>query len=170
MTLKDRFGNPASGELYTLDMDIDGDGIVFDTNADDTVQYQIAEGYKAFRLKSTKDEDENTLNFVLKNISGTEIIRKTKSLRTIEDIRLRVIQAQAATPKVGGERYGFKLEFQDAEGNILTDLQSRVYLTVPKHYGSVEKAYVPVKNGIAEVFFRTSTLAGEDVPFEIQLE
>lgn len=170
VTLKDRFGNPATGELYTLDMEIDGRGVIFDTNGDDTVQYQIAEGYKAFRLKSTKNEDENTLSFVLKNISGTEIIRKIKSLRTIEDIRLRVVQAQAANPKVGGGRYGFKLEFQDDENHILSDLQSRVYLTVPKHYGSVEQSYVEVKNGTAEVFFKTSTLAGEDIPFEIQLE
>jgi len=68
VTILDQYDNPANGEIYTLEMSLTGGGLVFDTNGETTVSYNIVEGYKAFRLRSTDVASNNTLRFTLKNI------------------------------------------------------------------------------------------------------
>jgi len=68
VTILDQYDNPANGEIYTLEMSLIGGGLVFDTNGETTVSYNIVDGYKAFRLRSTDVASNNTLRFTLKNI------------------------------------------------------------------------------------------------------
>lgn len=99
-------------------MDISGKGLVFDTTGNDTVRYQVLEGYKAFRLKSTQDDANNVLKMVLKDSSGNTIDTQVSPLRTIKNIGLK-IQRITAEPKVGGQKYEYALTFIDEDKNVL---------------------------------------------------
>ena len=125
-------------------MQLNGRGLVFDTTGNDEVSYQIAEGYKAFRLKSTQRDDDNTLSLTLKNLVGDIIQEQSFEIRTIDEIRLK-ITALSGTPKVGNLEYKYALEFQDEDGVMLQNLNSRVYLTIGKLFGTVKNTYVEVK-------------------------
>lgn len=79
----------------------------------------------------------------MKNLSGELIVEKTTNLRTIENIELKII-AKDGIPQVGNKKYRYDVRFEDTAGNLLNTLNSRVYLSVPQLYGTVEQAYVSV--------------------------
>jgi len=168
INILDQYNNPASGEIYTVSLSLSGDGLVFTDNKQKDIEYNVIEWYKAFRLTSTDEEDNNTLEIEVRNLSGQLIERESIDLRTIEKI-IPEMTLVGNTPKVWWNSYNYNIRFTDESGNTLTDLNSRVYLTLPNIYGRVTAPYVLVENGVATVWFESSTLAGENVWLEIQL-
>ena len=43
VTIVDRYDNPVRGDIYTLDIDINGDGVVFEENDTSEISYEIVE-------------------------------------------------------------------------------------------------------------------------------
>jgi len=43
VTVLDQYDNPAAGEIYTLDISIEGDGVVFESNNETSISYSIVE-------------------------------------------------------------------------------------------------------------------------------
>lgn len=168
-TIQDAFDNLASGQIYTVDIDINGRWLVFAENNSSSISYNIAEGYKAFQLKTTDIAANNTLRFTLKDLSGNVIHKSNASLQTLDDIRINmsVVGSQA---KVGWEAVKYNIVFTDGNGNILDRLKSRVYFKLPKQYGQVSKAYFPVKNWRAQIEFTPKTLAVENAQVELEIE
>ncbi len=169
LTILDQFNNPATGEVYTVEMSIDGWWLVFDTNGEKKVSYNIIQWYKAFRLRSTDIEANNTLKLTLKNIKWEIISETSKQIRSIRDIQLQATLL-GEKPKVWGGSYKYQLSFVDSSWNILSDLNSRAYLVLGKLYGIPSQAYTQVVWGRAEVEFQTLTLAAKNIPLEFQLE
>lgn len=169
VNILDPYWNAASWEIYTVSLSLNGNGLEFTDNGEKNIEYQVIDGYKAFRLTSTEIEDNNTLEIEVKNLSGTVIERESLSLRTISNIIPEITLAWS-TPKVWWGRYSYDVVFTDASGSLLTGLNSRFYLTIPSVYGRVETPYVWVENGRAEISFITSTLAAENLELEFQLE
>ncbi|NDK10028.1 VCBS repeat-containing protein [Candidatus Gracilibacteria bacterium] len=165
----DSLGNLASGELYEVNMEIQGGGLVFEDNGTDKITSQIIEGYKPFRLRSTNRASNNTLSVELRNAQGKVIQTKKYQIQTISDIRLQLDRLNGV-PKVGGNQYKFRATFTDKSGNTLSNLNSRVYLSIPKLYGQSDDIYTEVKNGVGVVSMTTSTLAGKQILFELQVE
>nr|MDD3720153.1 VCBS repeat-containing protein [Candidatus Gracilibacteria bacterium] len=169
LTIYDKFKNPVSGEFYNIEGSISGDGLLFDENSKKNITFQTIEGYKAFRLKSTDNEGNNTISFKIKDVSGTEITNVTKNVKTIKDVVLGVAPLQSSI-KVGGGEYGFNFSVRDKDGNIINDFNSRLYLTLNSIYGIPKDSYVDVKNGVGTVKFITKRTAAKDVKLSFQIE
>ncbi len=169
INILDQYWNAASGEIYTVQATLSWDGLTFTDNGAKEIEYQVIEWYKAMRLSSTNREDNNTLEIEVKNLSGQVIQRKSLSIRTIEKI-VPELTLVWDTPKVGGWKYTYDIVFNDINWAVLSDLNSRVYLTVPSIYGRVDVPYVMVENGRAQISFTTATLAWKNISIEVQLE
>lgn len=169
LTVLDRYDNAATGDIYTIEMSLEWGWLVFDDNGEDEIEYQIVEWYKAFRLKSTGKDKINTLNIRVSDVSWNLIEEESHSLRTIDTIDLDFILSWPS-PKVGGGEYTYEATFTDKDGNLLTDLNSRVYFGINKIYGSALESYTQVVAWKAQVSFQTSTLAAENIDIELQLE
>lgn len=169
VSILDAYGNAATWEIYTIDMSLSGGGLVFDDNGSDEIEYQVIEWYKAFRLKSTDLDSENTLNIEVKNLSGEVVERETHSIKTLDQININIQQIWDI-PKVGWAEYSYDVRFTDEGWNLLEWLNTRVYFTMNTLYGKVSNPYVDVVSGRAQVFFRTATLAAENIDVEFQIE
>jgi len=168
-TITDKFENPASGELYIVDAEISGDGLVFEENGENSISYTIGEWYKAFRLKSTEDTWLANLSFSLKDLSGNIIQTQQSQIEVVDDILID-ITALSWQAKVGGEQYDYKVRFTNESWDTYENLSSRVYLVVESLYWNSTSSYSEVVDWEAEISFKTSDLAGENIFLEFQLE
>lgn len=169
LTIFDRFENVVSGEVYNLDLKIDGDGLVFQETGDADISTSTIEWYKIFRTLSTDIADQNTLNFQLWDATGNLLVETSSSITTLSDITIDVV-AKDWPIVVGGGEYEFDIALQDAGGNLLTDFDSRTYLTLNPLYGSTSSSYVDIVDGKATITLQTSTIAARDVKLEFQVE
>jgi uncharacterized repeat protein (TIGR01451 family) len=169
LTVLDRYDNAATGDIYTIEMSLDGGGLVFDDNGEEEIEYQIVEWYKAFRLKSTSRDEINTLTISVTDVSWNIVEQETHTLRTIDTIDLD-FSLIWSIPKVWGDIYTYNVEFLDKNGNLLTDLNSRVYFGINKIYGRALTPFTPVVWGKSQVSFSTSMLAARNINVELQLE
>jgi hypothetical protein len=67
-SLLDEYENLAQGEIYTLELSLTGESLVFDENGEQEIVYNTVEGYKAFQLRSTDQSGNTTLRFRLKDM------------------------------------------------------------------------------------------------------
>jgi len=168
-TILDQYDNPASWEIYSVDISISGGGLEFVESGDTEISYNVIDGYKAFRLRSTDTQADNTLNFVVKNINGDTIDSVSEQITTIRDIDMQ-FSPTGGDAVVWWDEVQYRVSFTDNSWNILDELNSRVYFSINKLYGTVGAPYVEVKNGIWEVSFTPLTLAAQDISIELQLE
>lgn len=169
LTILDRFENVVSGEVYNLDLEIDGDGLVFQETGDRDISTNTIEWYKIFRTLSTDETDQNTLNFQLRDPAGNTLVETSRSIDTLSDITID-IEPTTGPIVVGGGEYSFDIELQDGGGNLLTDFDSRAYLTLNPLYGSTSSSYVDIVDGKTTITLQTSTIAARDVKLEFQVE
>lgn len=168
-TILDRYDNPANGEIYSVEMSLSGWWLEFAESWEREIEYNVVDGYKAFRLRSTDEAVNNTITFRLRNLSGDVIDTSTERIRTIDDIDM-TIGAPSIPAIAGWERVSYNVNFTDGDGNLLSDLNSRVYFSLQGIYGTVDTPYVEVIWGRAEVGFTPNTLAARNIPVELQLE
>ncbi len=169
LTLEDGFGNIANSDVYKLEISLQWGGLVFEENDTAEIEYHIIEWYKLMGLKSTDTSWQNTIQFRAYDLSGKLIDEKTRYIRTVEHIK-PVLTQKGAAAKVWGEEYLYSLEFQDENGNIYSDVYSRVYASLPSIYGQITDSYTEVRAGKAEISFISGFTAGEEIPLEIHLE
>jgi len=62
------------------------------------------------------------------------------------------------------------LTFEDEKGKILDNFNSRAYVRLNPMYGNINVAYIEIKNGLADVTLKTSSVAGENIPLEFSVE
>jgi len=167
-TITDRFDNLASANIYNVEANISWNTIEFEDGSSEKT-FTIAEWYKAFRIKSKDSEWNNTITFTLRDISGNVIDTVSSNIRVIDDIQVSISEF-GDVPKVGWEEYSYDIVFTDAGWNILSDLSSRVYMSMDALYGRSLQAYTQITWWRSRVLFTTSSLAGKNVFLDFQIE
>ena len=168
LTILDKFDNPVVWKTNTLDIDIDWNSIVFEHNNETQSSSQVIEWYKIFRFKSLNDTWKNTVNFELKDFFWETILSDSIEVRVVENIFVKVIPNNSI--KVWWGIYKIKVQIEDQNGSVYSDINSRAYLNINNIYSRTTKAYYEIKNWVAEIELQTTTLAWADVPVEIQIE
>ncbi|PID87581.1 hypothetical protein CSB07_00690 [Candidatus Gracilibacteria bacterium] len=167
VTLFDRLGNVASSNFYDVKMSLLGDSAVFLENDKKDLDFSTLEGYKVFRISSTDSIGESSLQVGVFDINGKKILSGVQKLKVVEDIFLDL---ENKVLEVGNNDYELSFSLKDKNGNILSDLNSRVYLKSGKNYIKTNSSYFDVKNGEGVVRFSTKTLAGKNIIFNFQVE
>ena len=168
-TILDRFQNPTTGKLYTVNAKILWGWVEFQNKALSEQTFTTLEAYRAFRLKSTDKASVNKINFDLFSEDWTKITNITKTIRTLDEIQLD-IQSASSEIKVWGDSYDFDITLSDKNNALLSEFDSRAYLVLNNLYGITENSYVEVKDGKGKLSLQTSRLAGQDVKLEFQIE
>lgn len=164
-SLYDQFDNPTIGEIYTIEAQISGNSIVFE-NGQKTQTFQVYDGYRAFRLKSTPIAWNANITFTLKLAEKT-IDTKTRSLSVVDKIEF-VLTGVPAEIKVGNQAYPYTLQIKNQiEGS---SFNSRAYLITKWNYITSKDTYINIQNGKATSSFQTKTKAGEKVQLEFKIE
>lgn len=169
ITLYDRFGNVANGEMYTLSWDISGNSLRFYENDNTSYEIPTLEGYKAFRMVSTNREGNATITFDIQNAWWENMFEVTKQVQVVPSINFS-ISALHTNVYVWGEEYKYKVIVKDASGNTFSNLNSRMYLSLDSSLGTPTQSYFDVENGEATVSFTTKKLAKKTTDLTLQLE
>ncbi|MCH2188381.1 hypothetical protein MK079_00960 [Candidatus Gracilibacteria bacterium] len=169
VTILDQFGNAVSGTTFDLDMEVAGGGLVFEDTNDADVSTSVSEGFRAFRMKSTGTTGTNTLSLTLKDTGGTTLLTTNDTIRVIDDVNV-VLIPQSGQPEVGGGVYSYDVSLRDSGGSILTDFDSRVYLSMDSTYGTSTGSFSVMDDGQATVAFTTTNVAGQNIPLSFQIE
>lgn len=165
----DRFDNIASGQSYSLEMNIEGDGIIFENNNSRSLTLQVFEWFRPFRLKSTSQAWQNQIQFILRDASGQIISQVSRTVQVVEEIGVQ-IQALDWIPKVWWDTYRYRLIFTDEAWNRLTNLRSRASLSLLPLYGRASEGYVEFEDGEVILALETRELAWRSIALEFQLE
>ncbi|MCP4522586.1 MAG: hypothetical protein GY828_00005, partial [Candidatus Gracilibacteria bacterium] len=168
VTILDSFDNPVIGTTYTFDMEIVGNGIVFQSNNSQELSSEVIEGYKVFRLMTQDSVGKNSLNISLKNLEGETLLTESAEINVLGDVSVDIIKNDNLM--VGGNTYRIRAEVKDAEGKINNEINSRLYFNINDIYGETTAAYFPVIDGVAHIEIETASLASPDIPVEIQIE
>ena len=174
LTMVDKFGNPSAGHLYNIELSIDWNWLVFESNNEKNLSLSTIDWYKIFRLKSTDEEWENTLNIKMIDLDGNELFNLSEKIRVIDNIELTTellpTDSWDSDIKVWWWIYKYDISLKDSLGNILTDFNSRAYLGVNKIYWEPTSYYVDLKNWKAILELKTSNVAWKNIPIEFQVE
>ena len=168
-TVTDEYGNPATSEIYSVDIEIEGNWLKFQENGTKNISYQVLDGFKAFRLLSTDTVADNVLTFTLRDATWFILDETSRNIQTLDEIRLE-IGNPSEVPQVWGDVYSYPLRLLDASWNLLSGLNSRAYLAMNSLYGKPEEAYVEIVWWEAELRFTSTELAWRDIPVEVQFE
>lgn len=165
VSIYDAYDNPASGELYTIEVNITWNSVVFDNNQKDQVS-QVYDWYTAFRLKTTPINGNATLAFTLKDQEGTLIDTKTASISVVSSIDFDVIWLPTNLEVWNTYEYTLKIQ-QEHEQQFFN---SRAYLVSDSNSIKTNQNYIQIQNGTATGSFSTLTKAGEKIPLEFKVE
>ena len=165
ITILDKFDNPVIGKTNTLDIDINWNSLVFEHNNDNNSSSQVIEGYKIFRLKSLNKIWSNDIDISLKDYFGNELLKQSLNIKVVENINLEIISNPSI--KVWWDTYTLqaKIVWEWSQ-----DFNSRVYFNINNLYWFTTQPYFDVINWVANIELQTTTLAGPDVPVELQVE
>ncbi|MCP4523052.1 MAG: hypothetical protein GY828_02425, partial [Candidatus Gracilibacteria bacterium] len=168
VTILDKFDNPVIGTTYTVDINVSGNGLVFQNSGETSSSTQVIEGYKIFRLMTTDTKGKHSVDITLKDLGGNILLEEHSEIEVISDVNVHIIENNNL--EVGGETYTLRVEVLDDEGEINNEINSRLYFTVADIYGKTTRDYFPVIQGVAHVQVETSKLANPEIPVEIQIE
>ncbi|MDD2907859.1 MAG: VCBS repeat-containing protein [Candidatus Gracilibacteria bacterium] len=169
ITILDKFDNPVSGEFYDLKMNIDGNSLLFVDNDKTDFTTTTYEGYKIFRLKTTDKSGKSTVNISLNSTDGKLLLSTSKDVNVLDSFQIDAVSTSGAF-YVGGGSYKYKVDVKDKDGNLLTNFNSRVYMTANSSYIDLVQPYFDIVNGVGIIEFSTRTTAGKNIPIELQIE
>ncbi|MDD2870584.1 MAG: VCBS repeat-containing protein [Candidatus Gracilibacteria bacterium] len=169
VTIYDKYQNPVSGNFYDLEFKINGNSVSFLDTGSNKLTTSTYEGYKIFRLKSNNTSGKSIVNVTVLDDEGNKLANTNKTVDVYSDINLTV-KPISGDIKVGGATYKFEISLRNKNGAILTDFDSRAYLTADSIFLESTNPYFELKNGVAEVEFKTKTVAGKNIPIEFQVE
>ncbi len=169
VTIYDKYNNVANWEYYNIEWSITWNGLLFEETWEKTAKFQTLEWYRIFRLRSTNDEANNVLVFKIKDLSWNEILQTTKTIKTIKNLKLFVRPLQKQL-KVWGGTWSYEISIKDENNNLVTDFNSRLYMTINPIYWTPITPYVDLKNWVWVVKLKTKNIASRKVDLEFQVE
>jgi len=165
-SIYDKFNNPVVWQNYDLKLKILWDSVLFEQNKEKQLNLSMFSSFAPFRLISSNVWNSR-IEADLYDIDK-KILTKSINIRVIEDLKLDVKLDKNL--QVWNKTWEFTIKALDKNWNLLTDLDSRVYLTVDKKYGTTIKSYYEFKSWIAKIDFTTNILAWEKIPFSFLIE
>ena len=170
-SLFDSFQNITWWELYKVKLSLDGDGLLFQDNKEKTLEFSTFEWFWAFRIISTDEEAENTLSLEVFDGNDTLLMKQEANIQTLNDIFLVATpNFSSDTLKVWEGSYSFQVSLRDKTGNMLEDIASRVYLSLPEVYGTPNQVYSEFEDAEATLSFSPKKVAAEDITLSFQVE
>ncbi len=166
-TLLDKYWNVADWDFYRVELSINWDSLVFWNNNKKSLNISTYEWYSIFRLKSLNKFWNNNIIAKVFDNSWKLLVSKEVNIKVLEDIKLDV---EKKIFKVGNNKYNLELRLKDKNGKLLSNFSSRAYFGHSNNYIRISKPYFEIKNWKTNFEFETKTLAGENVPIEVQIE
>lgn len=171
----DEFWNVVAWDLYDVEATIWWKWVKFIQEKEawyefvDKLNFQMLEWFKVFRLKTTDNIWNSTVNFSVKDSNWSEIFKSSADIKTIKDVKLYISPKQSSI-KIWWWEYGFDFSVRDLEWKVVSDLNSRLYLHVNDIYWKPTKAFVDVKNWTGQVDFTTKNLSWKWIKLSFQIE
>ncbi len=171
LILYDKYWNLANSDLYTIEWEIDWDWVEFVKNDEDKeiLNFQVLEWFKVFRTRTTDETEENDLIFKVKNSSGDSILEVKNSIKTVEWVHL-FLQPLQTEIKVWTWVYWYNFSVRDDDWKIMTDFNSRLYLSLNSIYWKSTESFTGVNSWTWQVYFTTKTVADSQVKLSFQIE
>ena len=116
-------------------------------------------------MKSLNKTWSNNIDISLKDYFGNELLKKSLNIKVVENIDLEIVNNPSI--KVWWDTYILqaKIVWEWSQ-----DFNSRIYLNINNLYWFTTQPYFDVINWVANIELQTTTLAGPDVPVELQVE
>jgi len=167
IVIYDKFDNPVTWEPFDIELSASWDSVVFTDSNVKNIKLSTIQWFRAFRLKTTN----NTWTSKIKAkifYSWEEILSADAVVNVVWDVSINLYTSDKL--EVWNKKVILKLEVLDKNSNVLTNLNSRVYLQLDKKYWKTTKPYFDIKNWRANIEFITSKLAWKDIDFKFQIE
>ena len=169
VTIYDKFQNPSMWEFYDINIEIDWNWIVFLDNESNNLNTSTYEWYKIFRLLSTDDTWDNEISISIFNQDWDKLIEEAVWLDVLDDIELKATLLDSNI-KVWWWTYKYEINLLDNNWSLLSDFNSRVYMWSNPIFIESINPYVELVNWVAELEFKTKTVAWENISVEFQVE
>lgn len=169
LTIYDKYLNPVAWEFYDIKLSILWNTLEFLDNASDELLSTTYEWYKIFRLKSKDKTWKSVVNVSVLNDDWKEITKASKSIDVLQDINL-VAKPLSGDIKVGWWKYKYEVSLRDSSWKLLSDFNSRAYMTADSIFLDTTNPYFELKNWVAEIEFTTKRVAWKNIPIEFQVE
>lgn len=163
-SIYDQFENPAQGEIYTVEAEIDWGSVVFEDGSKKQT-FQLYDGYKAFRLKTTPLSWNANITFSLKKAEKT-LDKKTLPLLVVDKIDFDIIVPNEL--QVGNKKYNYTLQVKNISEKSM--FNSRAYLINNSDSIKTIDNYIEIKNSLGTGSFQTRTKAWEKIKLEFKIE
>ena len=167
VTIYDEYDNPVTWEFLDIDLKILGDSILFAENNEKNLSFNTIEWFRAFRLLSTDQASISRLQVDV-SIEGEKVLSSFENIRVVNEMILDI--KTSGVLKVWNDVYSLFISLKDENGSLISDLDSRIYLSSGEKYGSTLIPYTDLNWGKATVLFQTFYLAWKEIPFEFQIE
>ncbi len=167
VSVYDKFSNIVSSEIYDFDFNILWDSLVFEENDWKNLKQNTFEWFKAFRLKAT-DKPWNSRLRVYLIKDGKKILTNFWDIRVVDDIKIKTNFSEPL--KVWNNKYSLNLEILDKNSKLISDLNSRIYMSVDDNYIELEEAYTKIVNWKAKINFYTKTKSKKNLNFRFRIE
>ncbi len=164
-TIYDQYNNPAIWNKYEVEALISGDSVVFENGTKKQV-FQVFDGFKPFRLKTTSKSWNAKITFILKT-EDKVIDEKSVNLSVVDKIDFD-LEWLPNDIKVWNNKYNYTIKIKSQ--NEATLFNSRAYLITNNIYLQSTKDYVDIKNNIWTWSFSTKTKAWEKIKLEFKIE
>ena len=167
VVIYDKYNNPVTWEPFDIEISVSWDSIVFNNNNEKNIKLSTIQWFRAFRLKT----GTNTWISKIKTkifYAWEEILSTNQDLSVVSNVSTKLFTNDKV--EVWNKKVTLNLSILDKNSNILSNLNSRVYLHVDKKYWKTIKPYFEVKNWKAKIEFITSKLAWKDIDFKFQIE
>jgi hypothetical protein len=163
--VNDEFWNPTAWSLYEVEVSLNWDWVTFEDWAT-TKKFNIFEWYELFKLKSTNNSWNTSINFkVLVNWKPSLI--DFKSIQTVDKIDFDVTWLPNNI-KVWWNKYNFQIALKNTPTN--TNFSSRAYLMSNSVYIKPLDSFVSIEQNIWTWSFETTKKAWEKVNLEFKIE
>ena len=169
VTIFDKYLNPVIWNLYDLEFSIKWNSVSFLDNWTNKLSTSTYEWYKIFRLKSNDNEWKSEINLSVLGDDWKEIIKTSKTVHVLDDINLSV-KPISWEVKVWWWKYSFEVSLRNSKWIILSDFNSRAYLTADNIFLQTTNPYFELKNWVAQIEFTTKNVSGKNIPIEFQVE
>lgn len=163
-SIYDQFENPAEWEIYTVEAEISWGSVVFEDGSKKQT-FQVYDGYKAFRLKTTPLAGNGNITFSLKKAEKT-LDTKTIPLLVVDKIDFDIMVPNIL--QVGNKNYNYSLRVKNISEKSM--FNSRAYLINNSDYIKTIDNYIEIKNSTGSGSFQTKTKAGEKIKLEFKIE
>jgi len=167
ISIYDKFDNIVLWEKYSFDLNILWNSIEFENNNSKNLKLSTYEWYKAFRIKSTNNSGISKIVINLYK-NDKKLVTTSKNIKVLDELKLKIEYSDIL--KVWNNEYEANLEFLDKNNKLISDLNSRVYMSAWEEYIKLIDAYNNIINWKAKIKFKTKTLSGENKTISFRIE